>query len=186
MRRLLRRRLRLIPLALAALVVAAPASAASGLRIQSVDTSGFPAVRLALGAPLHAQPPRLTENSALETGYSAVNFGGQKRIGLGLDRSQSMLGKPFANALTAAQAFIGSAGPRDHVGIVAFGHAAFGLGRFSGSPTDAQTSLNGLSVDKQRGTALYHAIVLPAPHPGGDNSPRRAGAVCTHGPQVSR
>src|SRR5260221_5650982 len=185
MRRLLRRRLRLIPLALAALVVAAPASAASGLRIQSVDTSGFPAVRLALGAPLHAQPPRLTENSALVTGSSAVNLGGQKAIVLALDRSQSMLGKPFANALTAAQAFIGSAGPRDHVGIVAFGHAAFGVGRFSGSPTDAQTSLNGLSVDKQSGTALYDAIVLAASHLGGDNSPGRAIVVVTDGADVS-
>ncbi|HXK13213.1 MAG TPA: type II secretion system F family protein, partial [Gaiellaceae bacterium] len=104
---------------------------------------------------------------------------------LALDRSQSMLGKPFANALTAAQAFIGAAGSRDHVGIVAFGHTAFGLGRFSGSPADAQTSLSGLSVDRQSGTALYDAIVLAASHLGGDNSPGRAIVVVTDGADVS-
>ncbi|HXK15757.1 MAG TPA: hypothetical protein VNH45_14575, partial [Gaiellaceae bacterium] len=71
MRRLLRRRLRLVPLALAALAVAAPASATNGLRIRSVDTSGSPAIRLTLVAPLHAATPRLTENGAPVAGYTA-------------------------------------------------------------------------------------------------------------------
>jgi len=183
MRRFLRRRRRLVPLALAALVVAPAASAA--VRIQSVDTTGFPAVRLTVVAPMHAVSPRLTENAAPVTGYTAVNLGGQKAIVLALDRSQSMLGRPFANALSAARTFVGSAGPRDHVGIVAFGHAAFGLGRFSASPADAQTSLGGLSVDDKSGTALYDAIVLAASHLASDNSPGRAIVVVTDGDDVS-
>ena len=184
MRRILRRRFRLVPLALAALVVV-PTASAAGVRIQSIDTSGFPAVRLTVVAPLHAVSPRLTENSAAVTGFSAVNLGGQKAIVLALDRSQSMLGRPFANALNAAQTFIAAAGPRDHVGIVAFGHAAFGLGRFSASPADAQSSLSGLSVDAKSGTALYDAIVLAASHLGSDNSPGRAIVVVTDGADVS-
>ncbi len=184
MRRILRRRFRLAPLALAALVVV-PTASAAGVRIQSVDTSGFPAVRLTVVAPLHAVSPRLTENSAPVTGFTAVNLGGQKAIVLALDRSQSMLGRPFANALAAAQTFIGAAGPRDHVGLVAFGHAAFGLGRFSASPTDARSSLSGLSVDAKSGTALYDAIVLAASHLGSDNSPGRAIVVVTDGADVS-
>jgi tight adherence protein B len=184
MRRFLRRRrLRLIPLALAALVVAPAASAA--VRIQSVDTSGFPAVRLTVVAPLNAVSPRLTENAVPVTGYSAVNLGGQKAIVLALDRSQSMLGRPFANALSAARTFVGSAGPQDHVGIVAFGRSAFGLGRFSASPADAQTSLAGLTVDGKSGTALYDAIVLAASHLASDNSPGRAIVVVTDGDDVS-
>jgi tight adherence protein B len=184
MRRFLRRRrLRLIPLALAALVVAPTASAA--VRIQSVDTSGFPAVRLTVVAPLNAVSPRLTENAVPVTGYSAVNLGGQKAIVLALDRSQSMLGRPFANALSAARTFVGSAGPQDHVGIVAFGRSAFGLGRFSASPADAQTSLAGLTVDGKSGTALYDAIVLAASHLASDNSPGRAIVVVTDGDDVS-
>ena len=184
MRRFLRRRrLRLVPLALAALVVAPAASAA--VRIQSIDTSGFPAVRLTVVAPLNAVSPRLTENAAPVAGYSAVNLGGQKAIVLALDRSQSMLGRPFANALSAARTFIGSAGPHDHVGIVAFGHSAFGLGRFSAPPADAQTSLGGLSVDSKSGTALYDAIVLAASHLASDDSPGRAIVVVTDGADVS-
>ncbi|MFL5964403.1 MAG: type II secretion system F family protein [Gaiellaceae bacterium] len=184
MRRFLRRRLRLAPLALAALVVAQPAFA-GGLRIQSIDTSGFPAIRATLIAPPGIAAPRLTENSAPVTAYSAVNLGRQKAIVLALDRSQSMLGRPFTNALNAARTFIGAAGANDHVGIVAFGHAAFGLGRFSDAPADAQTSLRDLSVDGRSGTALYDAIVLAAKHLGSDNSPGRAIVIVTDGRDVS-
>ena len=173
-----------MPLALAALVVV-PAAAAGTVHIQSVDTSGFPAVRLTVVAPPNSVSPRLTENAVPVTGYTAVNLGGQKAIVLALDRSQSMLGRPFANALTAAQTFIGAAGPRDHVGVVAFGHSAFGLGRFSASPSDAQSSLRGLGVDTKSGTALYDAIVLAASHLGSDNSPGRAIVVVTDGADVS-
>ena len=60
-----------------------------------VDTSGFPAVRLTVVAPLNAVTPRLTENAAPVAGYSAVNLGGQKAIVLALDRSQSMRGRPL-------------------------------------------------------------------------------------------
>jgi tight adherence protein B len=185
MRRFLRRRLRLVPpLALAALVVAQP-GLAGRMRIQSVDTSGFPAVRVTFVAPLGAATPRLTEGYVPVSGYTAVNLGLQKAIVLALDRSQSMQGRPLANALAAARAFIGAAGPNDHVGVVAFGHTALGLGRFSATAADAQSSLSGLTVDGQSGTALYDAIVLAASHLGSDNSPGRAIVVVTDGRDVS-
>jgi tight adherence protein B len=183
-RRLLRRRLRLVPLAFAALVVAQPAVAGSA-RIQSVDSTGFPAVRVTLVAPAVTAKPKLTENGLPVTGYTAVNLGRQKAIVLAIDRSQSMQGRPLVNALAAARTFVGAAGPNDHVGIVAFGHTAFGLGRFSGSAADAESSLHGLSVDNRSGTALYDAVVLAASHLGGDNSPGRAIVVVTDGRDVS-
>jgi tight adherence protein B len=184
MRRLLRRRLRLVPLALAALVVA-PSAIAGGTRIQSVDTSSFPAVHVTFVAPLGAAKPHLTENAAPVSGYTAVNLGRQKAIVLAVDRSQSMRGRPLANALAAARTFIGAAGPNDHVGIVAFGRTAFGLGRFSASAADAQGSLSGLSVDGHSGTALFDAVVLAASHLASDNSPGRAIVVVTDGRDVS-
>jgi tight adherence protein B len=184
MRRLLRRRLRLVPLALAALVVA-PSAFAGGARIQSVDTTGFPAVRVTFVAPLGAAKAHLTENGVPVSGYSAVNLGRQKAIVLAIDRSQSMRGRPLVNARAAANTFIGAAGPNDHVGLVAFGHTAFGLGRFSASATDAQSSLRGLSVDNHSGTALYDAVVLAASRLGVDNSPGRAIVVVTDGRDVS-
>jgi tight adherence protein B len=185
MRRLLRRRLRLLPpLALAALVVA-PSAIAGGVRIKSVDASGFPAVRVTMVGPLGTAKPSLRENSLPVAGYTAVNLGRQKAIVLALDRSQSMRGRPLTNALTAARAFIGAAGTSDHVGIVAFGRTAFGLGRFSATPADAQASLQGLGVDSKSGTALYDAIVLAAAHLGIDDSPGRAIVVVTDGSDVS-
>jgi tight adherence protein B len=184
MRRFLRRRLRIAPLALAALIVV-PSAVAGGTHIRSVDTSGFPAVRVTLVAPLGAATPHLTENGVPVSGYSAVNLGRQKAIVLAVDRSQSMQGRPLVNALAAASTFIGAAGPADHVGIVAFGHTAFGLGRFSASAADAQSSLRGLSVDSESGTALYDAVVLAASHLGADNSPGRAIVVVTDGRDVS-
>jgi tight adherence protein B len=185
MRRFFRRRFRLVPpIALAALAVA-PSALAGGVRIQSVDASGFPAVRVTFVAPFGAAKPSLTENSLPVTGYTAVNLGRQKAIVLALDRSQSMRGRPLNAALTAARAFVGAAGPNDHVGVVAFGSTAFGLGRFSGTPSDAQGSLGGLSVDRKSGTALYDAIVLAAGHLGDDTSPGRAIVVVTDGSDVS-
>jgi len=62
---------------------------------------------------------------------------------------------------------------------------AFGLGRFSAAPADAQSSLSGLTVDGQSGTALYDAIVLAAAHLGSDSSPGRAIVVVTDGRDVS-
>jgi tight adherence protein B len=183
-RRLLRRRLRLVPLAFAALVVA-PSAFAGSVHLKSVDTSGFPGVRVTLLAPRAASEPQLRENSLPVTGYTAVNLGRQKAIVLAIDRSQSMQGRPLVNALAAARAFIGAAGPNDRVGIVAFGQTAFGLGRFSGSAADAQSSLRGLSVDSHSGTALYDAVVLAASHLRSDNSPGRAIVVVTDGRDVS-
>jgi tight adherence protein B len=184
MRRLLRRRLRIAPLAFAALVLA-PSALAGGAHIRSVETSGFPAIRVTLIAPLGTARVRLTENALPVSGYTAINLGRQKAIVLAIDRSQSMNGRPLANALAAADTFIGQAGPSDHVGIVAFGHTAFGLGRFSASPTDARSSLRGLSVDSHSGTALYDAVVLAASHLAHDNSPGRAIVIVTDGRDVS-
>jgi tight adherence protein B len=184
MRRLLRRRLRIAPLAFAALVLA-PSALAGGAHIRSVETSGFPAIRVTLIAPLGTARVRLTENALPVSGYTAINLGRQKAIVLAIDRSQSMNGRPLANALAAADTFIGQAGTSDHVGIVAFGHTAFGLGRFSASATDARSSLRGLSVDSHSGTALYDAVVLAASHLAHDNSPGRAIVIVTDGRDVS-
>ena len=173
-----------MPLALAALVIAQPAAAGSS-RIRSIDTSGYPAVHVTFVAPLGAAKPRLRENALAVAGYSAVNLGRQKAIVLALNRSQSMKGRPLANALAAASAFVGAAGAKDHVGIVAFGHTAFGLGRYSATAAEAQSSLSGLTVDRRSGTALYDSIVLAAAHLGSDDSPGRAIVVVTDGDDVS-
>ena len=181
--KLLRRRRWLIGLALASLV-AVPAAGAA-VRIKSVDTSGFPALRATLVAPLGSKAPRLTEDGNATAGYVAVNLGQEKAIVLALDRSQSMRGRPLANAIAAARAFVSSAGAHDHVGLVAFGRSAFALTRSSAAPADALTALDGLAVDAAVGTALYDAIVVAASQLQHDDRPGRAIVVVTDGRDVS-
>ena len=182
----LRRRRRIIrglPLAFAALVIA-PAAIA-GVHIQSVDTSGFPAIRATLLTPVGVAPPRLTENGLATVGYSAVNLGREKAIVLAVDRSQSMRGKPLAAAVAAARSLVDAAGAHDHVGVVSFGQDALSLNRGSASPSDAAAALAGLTVDTRSGTALYDAIVLAASRLVGDDRPGRAIVVVTDGRDVS-
>jgi tight adherence protein B len=183
-----RRRRRLVfrglPLALAALMIA-PAAVAGSVRIQAVDTSGFPAIRTTLVTPLGAARPQLTENGNLTVGYSAVNLGREKAIVLALDRSQSMRGKPLAAAVSAARSLVAAAGAHDHVGIVVFGQDALALNRGSASPSDAAAALAGLTVDTRSGTALYDAVVRSASLLVGDDRPGRAIVVVTDGRDVS-
>jgi tight adherence protein B len=181
--KLLRRRRWLIGLALAALVVAPAAGAAA--HIKSVDSSGYPALRATLVAPLGATTPRLTENGRPAAGYVPTNLGREKAIVLALDRSQSMRGRPLANAVAAARTFVSSAGTTDHVGIVEFGRSADSLTRLSATPADAATALDGLAVDTRVGTALYDAIVVAADQLKHDDRPGRAIVVVTDGRDVS-
>jgi tight adherence protein B len=180
----LRRRRWLIGIALAALVVVPMASAAS-VRIASVDTSGFPALRATLVAPLGATAPRLRENGQPVVGYEAVNLGREKALVLALDRSQSMRGRPLANAIAAAREFVASARAQDHVGVVAFGRVAIGLTSSSAAPADARAALDGLTVDSATGTALYDSIVVAAGQLQHDDRPGRAIVVVTDGRDVS-
>lgn len=176
------RRVILLPGALAALAL--PGAALAGVHIQGVDTSGFPAVRATLVAPVGSQTPILREDGHTVAAYSVVNLGDAKAIVLAIDRSQSMRGRPFAEALTAAKSFVGSAGAKDAVGVVAFGKDALGLGSLS-SASDAQSALDGLTVDSQSGTALYDAIVMAAGNLAADTRPGRAIVVVTDGADVS-
>ena len=182
-RRLRRRRLLRLPVVFAALVIVPSATAA--VRIQSVDTSSFPEVRATVVAPIGAAAPVVTEDGRSVAGYDAVNLGREKAIVLALDRSQSMLGRPFRVAIAAAQTFVGATHGSDHVGVVAFGRGAIPVIRLGSSPGEARDALAGLSVDQKSGTALYDAIVLAASRLGGDSRHGRAIVVVTDGKDVS-
>jgi tight adherence protein B len=179
----LRRRRWLVGIAFAALVVVP--GAAANIRIASVDTSGYPALRATIIAPLGTKAPSMREDGRPVAGYAAVNLGQEKALVLALDRSQSMRGRPLANAIAAAREFISAAGAQDHVGLVAFGRVAIGLTRTSAAPSDARAALDGLAVDSAAGTALYDAIVVAAAQLQHDDRPGRAIVVVTDGRDVS-
>jgi tight adherence protein B len=170
--------------AFAICAVLAP-SAGAAPRISSLDTGSFPELRVTVLAPLGAKAPTLRENGKPVAALTAVNLGRTKSIMLALDRSQSMRGRPLANAIAAAQSFTGAAGAEDHVGVVAFGHSAVALTRSSSTPAEARDQLAGMTVDAKAGTALYDAIVAAADRLGKDDRPGRAIVVVTDGDDVS-
>jgi tight adherence protein B len=183
--RLLRVARRAPVLAVAAVAVVAIPTAAAGIRVQAVDTSGFPALRAVVIAPLGSAPPRLHENGAAAVGSVAVNLGRSKTIVLAIDRSESMRGRPLRNALSAARGFVGAADASDHVGVVAFGRSAIPVAGATGGPGDADTALAGITVDTRSGTALYDALVIASTELRTEDRPGRALVVVTDGKDVS-
>jgi tight adherence protein B len=165
--------------------VVVPSAAAANVRIKDVDTSGYPVIRMTVVAPKGSQQPRVREDDKRVVGQVTANLGQTKTIIAALDRSQSMRGKPIANALAAARQFVGTLGSADHVGIVAFGRSAIVLqGAAGGSPGDAERTLASISVDTRAGTALYDAIVAASNQLRQDDRPGRAIVVVTDGADV--
>jgi tight adherence protein B len=145
----------------AALSAVAPASA--GVKISGVDATSYPRVRLTVvsSKPV-AKVPRITENGRPVSGLHAENLGRAKSVVLAVDRSRSMRGQPFANAVAAAQAFLRAKLPQDRIAVATFARNPVMLTPFSSSPADASSALRSLSVDKVQGTTLYDGVVKSA------------------------
>lgn len=177
------RRTALAAATLVALVLAG--SALAGVRITSVDTSGYPEVRVTVVAPAGSAQPRLTEDGVPVTGLVAANLAGSKSVVVAVDRSRSMAGTSLADATAAAQAFVEAKAPSDRVQVIGFGHQALALTRFSSSTTDAIAALQGLPVDSVSGTALWDSIALAARGLRRDGQPGHVIVVVTDGRDVS-
>jgi tight adherence protein B len=173
---------------LAGLVAAllATGHAHAAVRIGGVDASGYPVIQATVvGSAATSRPPALSANGAPVAGLSAQNLGRQKVVVLALDRSRSMAGRPFADAVAATRVFVALKGRADQVGLVAFGHRALSLSGFSGGTADAFAALGAVAVDGRSGTALYDAVVLAADRLGAQELPGRAIVVVTDGHDVS-
>jgi tight adherence protein B len=180
--------LRLPPLALAAsvaLVAASAASAAAPVRVVGVDTGGYPELRVTVVAPPGSAQPTLRENGVPVTGLEAHNLGQAKSVVLLIDNSQSMSGKPLADAVAAARTFIAAKGPGDRIEVIAFGHQALALTRFSNATADADAALRALRPDKTSGTALFDAVTLASRKLAAERQPGHVIIVLTDGRDVS-
>jgi tight adherence protein B len=180
--------LRLPPIALAALVLAGTASAApagSKVRIGGIDTSSYPELRVTVVAPAGAAQPRLTENGQPATGTTAANLGRAKSIVLAIDRSRSMGGRSFDDAIAAARTFVGSKQKADRVQIIAFGKSASGVTRLTPAASEADAALRDLRLDGRTGTALWDAVVLAAQGLEAEEGQGHVIIVLTDGDDVS-
>ena len=170
----------------AALALAAPAAAADSLQVGRVDTSDYPTTRYSVVTPTPSSTaPRVLENGEPVVGFAAENLGRAKSIALLIDRSRSMNGAAFENAVSAARSFIASKPPADRVMLIGFGRQAVRLTGFSSATIDTDAALESLAVDRKQGTALYDAISLGSRALADEPFAGRVLIVLTDGDDVS-
>jgi tight adherence protein B len=154
--------LRRIALASAALVaVALPAAASATVRLRAVDTSGYPTIRASVvTSKPSAVAPTFSENGVPVVGLAATNLAQQKSVVLAVDHSQSMRGRPLAEAVAAARAFVRTKPASDRIAVTSFATTAVMLTGFSTGTTDTSAALGTIAVDSKQGTKLYDDLLL--------------------------
>jgi tight adherence protein B len=173
---------RLAAAGLALTILALPAAAAAAVQLRGVDASAYPTVRGSVVSPAGSSvAPAITENGQPVAGLAEQNLGQAKAIAALIDRSQSMRGKPLADAISAARAFVAAKQPADELAVIAFGSKPLTLSPFSPVKLDADSALAGLRTDSLRGTALYDAIAVAARQLESDPLPGRVIIVLTDG-----
>jgi tight adherence protein B len=154
-------RVRLLAVAAAALVLAAPAAA--GVSVTSVNTGGFPTVHATVVSSRGAAVvPSVTENGRPVAGLIAQNLGHAKAVVLAIDDSRSMAGGPLRAAVAAARNFIASKPRADAIAVLAFGPHPIQLSGLSTATIDTDVALRNVRLAGHQGTALYDAIVQGA------------------------
>src|SRR5688500_7703535 len=142
-----RRAIQALFLGAALLTLAPPAYA--GVNVTGVGAGAYPLIKVnAVTSKRTARPPLLVENGQRVTLRSAQNLGRAKSVALLVDLSQSMKGKPLANAAGAARAFIAAKPPSDRIAVVTFATKPVLATRFSTSTIDADLALRTIRVDK--------------------------------------
>ena len=154
---------RLAAAGLALTVLVLPAAAAAAVQLRGVDASAFPTIRASIvTSAVSAHPPIVTENGRTTVAFEATNLAHGKSVVLAIDRSQSMKGKPLAEAVAAARAFVQARPQGDRIAITTFATSATFLTGFSPDSSDAFGALGSIKVDPVQGTTLYDDLVLAA------------------------
>ena len=173
--------MRRVLLAVLAALILVPAAFAAG-EVKSVDTTGFPRVKVTVVAPsTSGVAPGLTQNGGPVAGLTATNVGASKSVMIAIDRSRSMSGAALTQATAAARAFVAAKPPGDRVSVLAFGSSAVSLTGFSTATIDADSALRNITVDSVSGTALYDAVVQGSNLLAAENLPARVLILLTDG-----
>jgi tight adherence protein B len=155
-------RLRLAVAGLAFILLAVPVAAGAAVQLRGVDATAYPTIRASIYAPTGGGKPALWENGTPVAGYQTQNLGSAKAIATLIDRSQSMRGKPLADAAAGARAFVAAKQATDQLSVIAFGAKVATLSPFSTANLDANLPLGRMTTDPERGTALYDAVIAAA------------------------
>jgi tight adherence protein B len=134
------------------------------VQLQGIEASAYPTVRASVVTSKPASTvPVVRENGEPVSGFKATNLKNQKSVVLAIDRSQSMKGKPLAEAIAAARAFVAAKPRSDRIAVTTFAtKPTFVTGGFSPESVEAISALGLIKVDPQQGTTLYDDLVLAA------------------------
>jgi tight adherence protein B len=174
-------RLRLAVAGLAFILLAVPAAAGAAIQLRGVDATAYPTIRASVYTPTGNGKPALWENGAAVVGFQAQNLGRVKAIATLIDRSQSMRGKPLADAAAGARAFVAAKQAADELAVIAFGSKVSTLSPFSTVRRDADLPLGRMTPDRAKGTALYDAVIAAANQLSGNPLPGRVIIVLSDG-----
>jgi tight adherence protein B len=174
-------RFRLAVAGLAFIILALPAAAAAAVQLRGVDATAYPTIHASIYTPSGGGRPALWENGTPVAGFQAQNLGSVKAIATLIDRSQSMRGKPLADASAGARAFVAAKQAPDELSVIAFGSKVVPLSPFSTVKRDADLPLGRMTTDKVKGTALYDAVIAAANQLRGNPLPGRVIIVLSDG-----
>jgi tight adherence protein B len=153
-------RKRLLTIALAGAMCLTVPAANAGVTVKGTDAGSFPVLRVSvLTSEPSPQAPALRENGLPVRIDRAENLGAEKSVVLAIDRSQSMLGAPLANAIAAARSFLATKPAADRLAVASFATKPTMLTDFSTKRSDLDGALRAIKVDPVQGTTLYDAIV---------------------------
>ena len=179
-------RSRWILAAVVSAALSAVAPAAASVDVTGVDASSFPTVRVTVVSSAGAAiTPQVEENGRPVTGLTARNLGRAKAVVLAVDDSQSMRGRPLADAVAAARSFVDAKPAADAIAVEEFGPTPVLLSGLSTATIDADAALRNLSPAPKPGTALYDAIEAAARQLDGSALGARVLIVLTDGRDVS-
>jgi tight adherence protein B len=174
-------RFRLAVAGLAFIILALPAAAAAAVQLRGVDATAYPTIHASIYTPTGGGKPALWENGTPVAGFQAQNLGSVKAIATLIDRSQSMRGKPLADASAGARAFVAAKQAADELSVIAFGSKVATLSPFSTVKRDADLPLGRMTTDSVKGTALYDAVIAAANQLKGNPLPGRVIIVLSDG-----
>jgi tight adherence protein B len=174
----------------AALLATTAAPAAADVTIRGVDTSRLPLVRVTAtvgGVEAGHEPAFTVAENGVPVGRLTIGSPSSSlAIAIAIDTSQSMRGRPLADALGAAQAFLGRLRPADRIAVVGFGHRAEVVQSLTASPDALRAALASMAVDSVQGTALDDGIVTAARElAAAPTTSRRVLVVLTDGKDTS-
>ena len=160
-------KLRLAAAGIALTLLVLPAAAAAAGEVRGVDASSYPNIRATVvTSKVSRTAPIVTENGRPVVGVTAATLANGTSTVLAIDRSQSMKGKPLAQAVAAARAFVQARPAGDRIAV-------------------ALSALSAIRVDPQQGTTLYDDLVLASQKQSHSPFAGRVTIIVTDGNETS-